>query len=254
MSEVERQQLSEEHKMRLYKSTFKVCSVCASEWLADTVFGHLCWFIVRRDGEAALEEFLTSYANELPPILISDGFPADYLPSIQLPRGVPTSGSSKIERINHQRAEKEKGNMAWLTLDEFNQIRQDITARLSPDQKRPDPKTRSRMTAKNQIDRLTDTAGTGAGELYDIDELILPQITIYWRIEEGFLELVHDFLSDLKQTGYGKRKSIGYGQVESFTTELFDGFVDVPDANGFVTLSRFVPAPHDRMRLLLPRR
>jgi CRISPR-associated protein Csm4 len=76
-------------------------------------------------------------------------------------------------------------------------------------------------------------------------EYRIPIVTIFWRIEDGYFDTVSEFLKDLQATGYGKRKAVGYGQVNSFTLEEFDGFADVPEANGFVTLSRFVPEQDD---------
>ncbi|MFL6214583.1 MAG: hypothetical protein ACJ74J_11915 [Blastocatellia bacterium] len=86
-------------------------------------------------------------------------------------------------------------------------------------------------------------------------QAVLPRVTFYWRIEEGYLDLVRHFLDDLKESGYGKRKSIGYGQIEQVTPlALFTDFEDVPDANGFVTLSRFVPRARRPDRRLLESR
>lgn len=232
--------------MRIYKSTLTLHSSSASPWQADTVFGHLCWFIVRHQGASELQKFLARYmvrrGDGDPPVLLSDGFPADYLPRpVLLGEGPPTS-LSKGERIDFQRAAKKARHADWLTLDEFNKARRGETVTPSLTEEQVEKVIHSRPTTKNWINRMTDTAG----DPYDMSEIVLPRITIYWRIEDSSLSLVRDFLADLKETGYGKRKSIGYGQIDSFTPlEEFSGFAGVPDANGFVTLSRFVPAPDD---------
>jgi CRISPR-associated protein Csm4 len=129
-----------------------------------------------------------------------------------------------------------------LTLDEFNKARRGEAVIPSLTEEEIEKAIQPRAITKNWINRATDTAG----DPYDLRGLVLPRIAIYWRIEQSSLPLVRDFLADLKETGYGKRKSIGYGQIDSFTEpEEFRGFADVPDANGFVTLSRFVPSPND---------
>jgi CRISPR-associated protein Csm4 len=235
-----------QERLRLYKSTLQLRSFSASPWLADTLFGHLCWFIVRSQGAADLQRFLGRYkvrqGDGDPPVLLSDGFPADYLPRPILLREESAIDLPKAERINFQREAKRVRQADWLTLDEFNKVRRGEIVNPSLTQEQVEKAVHLRATTKNWINRLTDTAG----DPYDVSEIVLPRITIYWRIEDASLPLVSDFLADLKKTGYGKRKSIGYGQVESFTPpEEFSGFVDVPDANGFVTLSRFVPAPDD---------
>jgi CRISPR-associated protein Csm4 len=231
--------------LQFYRSTLTLRSFTATSWQADTVFGHLCWFLVRHQGEAALKQFLARYMRRRgdgnPPILVSDGFPADYLPRPIQPGMRLAMDSSKRQRIEQQLKAKQPRPGDWLTLDDFNRVRRDepITDELSHEV--ISAAIDARVTTKNWINRATDTAG----DPFDVDEHLLPHVTIYWRIEDGYLEMVNEFLEDLQATGYGKRKSIGYGQVESFTLKAFDGFADVPEANGFVTLSRFVPAPDD---------
>lgn len=104
---------------------------------------------------------------------------------------------------------------------------------------------RLNVTQKNVIDRSTNSAGGSVGNLFEMEEIFIPIVTIYWRIEDSYEEMVREFLTDLASVGYGKRKSIGYGQIENWTLEPYDGFEPVPDADGFVSLSRFVPRPGD---------
>src|SRR5207248_2623978 len=154
--------------MRLYKSTLTLGSASATLWQADTIFGHLCWKLLRRGSEAELNKFLELYEQGQPPILLSDGFPGNYLPRPL----APSSGDDQ-----------------------------------------------SQLTKRERVERR--------------------------RVANGHLDEVRNFLNELQATGYGKRKTVGYGRIESFTLEEFDGFTEVPDADGFVTLSRFVPAPAD---------
>jgi len=227
--------------MRLYRTVIELSSASASPWQADTLFGHLCWSLARCKGEAALNDFLEPYRQGQPPVLLSDGFPSGYLPR---PRaGVPLEGHStlpKPERVKRYRELKDRIEARWLTLEEFNRARRGET--VMPGQQ---PEPQERVVSKNQIDRWTNTAGGEGGQLYDFTELWLPALDIYWRIAEGYEPLVREFLEDLQRTGYGKRKSVGYGQIEAFTVEPFNEFEEVPDANGFVTLANFVPAASD---------
>src|SRR5439155_9245674 len=77
----------------------------ASPWQADTLWGHLCWMLVRRRGEPALLEFLDAYTQGDPPLVLSDGFPADLLPRLLLPLTTPASGT-KQEGIEAARRSK----------------------------------------------------------------------------------------------------------------------------------------------------
>jgi CRISPR-associated protein Csm4 len=177
--------------------------------------------------------------------LVSDGFPRDYLPRPVLPRAAPQD-PSKSKRIELQRKAKHASQSEWLKPEEFNRARQGETIISQLTEAEVAQAISSRVTSKNQTDRSTNTAGGASGELFDFVETVLPEVMIYWRIEDGFIELVKDFLEDLKASGYGKRKSVGYGQIESFTLEEFNGFNDeIPQANGFISLSRFVPKPED---------
>jgi CRISPR-associated protein Csm4 len=233
--------------MQLYRTILTLGSASATPWQADTVFGHLCWWLVRREGLGALAAFLTLYEKptDIPPILLSDGFPGDYLPRPIVPPSGLAANVSKLERIAFRRAAKQTAQVAWLTLEEFNRFRRGASVVPSLVQGDLEHMTRLHVTPKNQIDRRTDTAGGEAGELYDMEEFVMPKVAIYWRIASDYAEMVRDFLADLQAAGYGKRKSIGYGQVESFSLDEFTGFTDVSDADGFVTLCRFVPAPSD---------
>jgi len=230
-------------ELKLYKCSFKLTSFSASVWQADMLFGHLCWFIMRRDGAETLQDLLERYAAGQPPILISDGFPSDYLPRPLLPTSSIETDTHSIkgDRVDRERRTKQASDQPWLTLAEFNLLLRGQT--IIPTLR--EQVTTTITTQKNQIDRLTNTAGGRAGQLYEMIQYAVPAVTTYWRVDDEYLTVVQEFLQDLSDTGYGKRKSVGYGQIETFDLQEFDGFEMLPDSNGFVTLSRFVPAKHD---------
>ena len=73
--------------MRTYRSILELRSASASRWQADTLFGHLCWSLVRREGEDFLTElFLPEYRRGSPPVVLSDGFPSGF---VTRPRAAP---------------------------------------------------------------------------------------------------------------------------------------------------------------------
>lgn len=227
--------------MRLFRTVFELHSASASPWQADTLFGHLCWSLVRREGEERLAEFLGRYHKGDPPILLSDGFPSGYLPRPRV--GLHSMADARLpkrERVQDYRRLKDQIKADWLSLDEFNRARKGEA--VMPERQ---PGHLERVVSKNQIDRTANTAGGEGGELYDFTEFCLPTLDVYWRIADGHESLVQEFLTDLKETGYGKRKSVGYGQIAAYTLEPFKGFIEIEEANGFVTLSNFVPAASD---------
>jgi CRISPR-associated protein Csm4 len=104
----------------------------------------------------------------------------------------------------------------------------------------------ARVALKNQIDRQTSTTPQEGGGLYEFDEVFNGQISIYARISQGADDIVQGLFDYLADSGYGKRKSVGYGQIESSPSlEPFEGFGSPNDPNGFVSLSTFVPAQRD---------
>src|SRR5256885_2344181 len=110
--------------MRLFKSSLTLHTASATRWHADTVFGHLCWSLLRRSGETTLTEFLSLYEAKTPPVLLSDGFPGDYLPRPLLPpSSALVAGESKKRRIGRLRSAKKIQQIELLTLDEFNRAR-----------------------------------------------------------------------------------------------------------------------------------
>jgi CRISPR-associated protein Csm4 len=228
--------------MGLYRSTVRLRSASASLWQADTLFGHLCWSLVRREGEEFLTAlFLAEYRAGRPPVLISDGFPEGYLPRPRVGAPAPAAQpQAKAARIAGYRQIKDRLKARWLTVDEFNRS---CRGELVAPGRQPEPPTRT--VSKNQIDRLTNTAGGEAGMLYDFTEFCLAAVDVYWSVADGYVSVVQAFLEDLKRTGYGKRRSVGYGQIDAVEFAPFNGFAAVPDANGFMTLSNFIPAAAD---------
>jgi CRISPR type III-A-associated RAMP protein Csm4 len=73
-------------------------------------------------------------------------------------------------------------------------------------------------------------------------------VVLYLKVENGYETLAHELFAILADTGYGKRKSAGYGAVRNLEFEPFRGFRSPSDANGFVSLSPFVPAAADPTR------
>jgi len=235
--------------MVVYRSRIVMRAPSATPWQADTLFGHFCWWFVRRYGEESLSALFERYHNRCPDFILSEGFPAGYLPK---PAWIPSSPNvadmPKEKQLESLKQRKQLKAAAWYSLDDFNAVRKG-------EERRPVTLRDIReMRSMNQIDRRTFTAGSEGGELYDFEEhhgwrgqggTLLSSVDVYWRLRPEAVEEVSQFLENLRVTGYGKRKSIGYGAISKIEFEPFNGFIDVPNANGFVTLSRFVPAEND---------
>lgn len=233
--------------METYRVRLKLRAATGTPWHADTVFGHLCWQLRYQEGQAAVEELLELYRLGEPPLVLSDGFPGtpDLLPRPLLPLGARagTAGPLAAQR-EEARRQKDARDVAWLTPDEFRRV-------AAGEAVLPAPKSvpSATGTLKNQINRATATTGgadeDAAGHLYEFEELYWPEVAVYARVAEGCLDLAQRLFAGLAASGYGRRKSIGYGEIESVSWEPCDDFAPPPGANGFVSLSHFVPAGDD---------
>lgn len=226
--------------MKWHKVEFKLKSWFASSWQADTIFGHLCWGMKYIYGEDRLQTFLNRYQTGSPPLLLSNGFPGDLLPRpiLATPRITPTlSLQEQREQFQHY---KKVRDVEYLSPQEFTLA---INGQKVVPPSAPDFETR-RVTLKNQLNRVTGTTGD-QGYLYSFQEYYWREVTIYLKLVEDFVEQARCLFHYIADTGFGKRKSIGYGQIENVSFDEFAGFASPADANGFVTLSNFVPATND---------
>lgn len=226
--------------MKWHKVKFKLKSWFASPWQADTIFGHLCWGMKYIYGEDSLQAFLNSYQTGSPPLLLSNGFPGDLLPRPILPTPrIAPSPNLQEQRRQFQHYKKVR-DVEYLSSHEFTHaINGQIVVPSSP----PDFEMR-RVTLKNQLNRFTSTTGD-EGYLYSFQEYFWTEVTIYLKLVEEFVEQARRLFHYIADTGFGKRKSTGYGQIENVSFDEFAGFAYPADANGFVTLSNFVPATND---------
>lgn len=236
--------------MQTFRVTLNLRSAVASAFQADTIFGHLCWALRYLEGEEALREFLGYYREGIPPFLVSDGFPGDLLPGPLLPPEPPQTDISLTKQKEAFDSAKNTRKVGYLTVDEFNRVIKG--ERVQPYAGKHQPHERN--TLKNRIDRLSGTTGDN-GELFEFEETYwswndgnstypIP-VSIYLNVEKGFEEQAKRLFQFVAEQGYGKRKSVGYGTIDSMEFESFNGFSLPSDPNGFVSLSGFVPAEND---------
>ena len=244
--------------MLTYRAVIRPCSASLTPWQADTLFGHLCWLIRYRESEEALLDFLEQYHQGRPPLLLSNGFPGELLPRPTLPAQGHRADLPKSDQIATMKAAKRGKDIRWISLDDFNALRRG--ERIHPGRQialKP-----PQVVLKNQINRLT--GGTAAmdekadsGNLYNLEELrfvdegdaanAAMDISVYVRvIDQAWAERAKTLFGYLSDSGYGKKKSSGYGHIEIASWEPFDGFDQaVSEPDGFISLSNWVPAPGD---------
>ena len=194
--------------------------------------------------EDELKDFLRLYDDETPPLLVSNGFPGELLPNPIMPPPTVERTLPLVEQREKFRHYKQARGSRYVTRAEFSRA-------INGEAVVPSPETKSgettRITLKNQLNRLTSTTDE-EHPLYNFEERYWPEITVYLKVLDDFVDTTKNLFQYIADTGYGKRKSVGYGQIESVSFDTFQGFNQPQNANGFVTLSNFVPAANDPIK------
>ncbi|MDD5007501.1 MAG: hypothetical protein PHU49_02680 [Syntrophorhabdaceae bacterium] len=216
--------------METYRIDIHLHGGVLTPFQADTVFGHLCWTVAQNEGDGALEEFLRPFLDGNPPFVISDGFPAGFLPK--------PLGANFLEDDPERLKEIKK--IVHVGPEDFGRIaaggKTDLQARDVPGT--------VEISIHNRIDRQTGKTPSEGG-LYGLVETHTPYVTVYIKtVSEAWKDRVADLFRKLSLSGYGRRKSAGKGHFTAGNPERFN-FPEVKDANGFVTLSGFCPAEND---------
>jgi len=218
-----------------FRVTIRLKSPTGTPWQADTVFGHLCWALAHRDGEAALRQFLLPFREGKPTFLLSDGFPAGFMPR---PLTLKLPDDYTLERFQENR------RLRKLSLVPEQEFQRAVQGGKLEKPIQEQTKIVIRAVLKNQTSRLTGTTGE-EGNLFGFREYWTPEVVIYGKVMETSVELVRGLFQELLKSGYGKRKAVGYGAIDSVDFSRFEGFPVAAPVNGFVSLSAFIPAEHD---------
>ena len=117
--------------MNLYKLTYEIKSPVITPFQADTIFGHLSWAIRYIKGEERLIGFLKSFNYRNHPIILSDGFPENFLPRpILKPLKVEESeelldiyfGKEKKDKVIGLTVLKKLKNQPFISWDIFKEL------------------------------------------------------------------------------------------------------------------------------------
>jgi CRISPR-associated protein Csm4 len=247
--------------METYRVRFRLHSAVLSPWQADTLFGHLCWTVRYHKGEDALADFLEPFKAGDPPFLLSNGFPGRLLPRpMPWPGDAPPAGTSTAEQRERMRGAKDRRRIRYVGLEDFDRIRRGEKIAVGLDVEDTATRIKTRTVLKNQINRLTGTtSGPGeeevGGNLFNLQETFFfteggegttgGEISVYVQIRHSdWTDDVRTLFEQTAKAGFGAKKSTGYGK---FTVKAFEPFAfeEVEGANGFVTLSNFVPKAGD---------
>jgi CRISPR-associated protein Csm4 len=191
--------------MKTFKFTLEPQAPFATPLAGDTLFGHLCWAAREALGGARLTELLEGYAAGRPFLVVSDGFPAGFLPR-------PTAPDFVLGLDNDPRLRKLARTDRWLPADDVDQDLRVWLARLAESRA-----TAPGVLTQNTINRLTGTTGTGQFAPRQVDRIFFVEgarLDLYAAVDETRLSVegLCDLLENVGLHGYGRDATTGLGK------------------------------------------
>lgn len=220
--------------MKTFRLTLRPLSVFGTPLAGDTLFGHLCWAVRERFGEARLENLLVSYTHGRPFMAISDAFPSGFVPRPMIPNFVIGRDVDSANR----KAERAK---SWLPVDDAAMpIKQWI------DRAHAISNTSTEVVTQNTINRLTGTTGSGQFAPRQVDRIAFARDTAldcYIVLDDTRFDrdAVRQVVENVGSTGYGRDATTGLGK---FSILAFDEFRwPIQRSRHWLTLAPCAPVP-----------
>ncbi len=266
-----------------YKLILNQKSGLLSDLQSDTIFGHFCWRLKDAKGEDKLKEFLELYSNGDPVFTISNSFferdGIIYLPNPIIPIKDDGEGKIKDEKIKSFLEYKDSKSKKYLPIEQFNAMLNGDESKLktlmAEEEKQnqiyrkegkyyklKQPKYTEDLRTSVEISR--ESFSSKEDQLFSyapqyVEEEIIDSkkgeftktnTVIFIKVldDEKFGKDSFDceiILKEVFNTGFGKKKSSGYGEFEVVSLERYTGFTEPEDSNGFITLSNYLPSEED---------
>ena len=216
--------------------------VWTTPWQADSLLGSLACVWARKHGAAALQrDFLDPWVAGEPPFVLSDAFPGDGLP---MPAATPVLWDWPPEQRKVIKRTK------WLTSTAFASFQHGRRPELNNrGMSRRLSSIQHHVRLRNTVAR-SRTSGSDAIELYEVPYSTLSDpeagLAIFARASSSGRDVLIESLEILGLAGYGADASVGHGgfSIEN-VHDSWPGLDDVPDADGFVSLSTYQPGVAD---------
>lgn len=202
----------------LHRATLSLHSPLGTPLAGDTLFGQLCWALRETKGEAELIRRLTGYTTGQPWLVVSNGFPAGFLPKPTLPQHFEAQQSDPAQR----KAAKQK---RWIpvaidsstTLGILQKPLGELLASAVDESTAFGRLPQSAVQAHNTLNRLTGTTGEGEFAPYSMPQTFYAsaqKIDLYLVVDESRSTAaeISDLLNVVGTAGFGRDASIGLGK------------------------------------------
>lgn len=210
----------------------------------DTLFGQICWQAVESWGERRLGELLAGYTDDQPFLVVSDAFPAGFLPRPV----IPLSLFEKHEDTDRKRI---KG-LRWLSVSDIEiPVSQWLHACVNDEGvleqtgSESDKLWSAQPQPHNTINRMSGTTGAGAFAPYQMDVLwpakgMALDLYLLFDAERIKKDELLQLLRAVGQFGYGRDASIGLGRFDVVEAEA-SSWPSQNNANAWMTLAPCAP-------------
>lgn len=214
--------------MTTLRITLSPLTPFGSPLLGETLFGQLCWAIVRTCGEERLKTLLNGYASGHPFVVLSDAFPKGHLPLPALPDYCWAEEGSNAERRKYLK-KKTWLPEAFISTPPAEWRRRALTDAEAAEQLLLKPVQTEGSEARlsvsgtvihNSINRMSGTTGTGAFAPFAKRQIWLNPavpLEVYAVLDESrfTLDELARCMEWIGLAGYGRDASAGLGKFET---------------------------------------
>lgn len=228
----------------LHRASLSLHTPLGTPLAGDTLFGQFCWTLREAQGEAELTRQLEGYTEGQPWLVVSDGFPAGYLPKPSLPQHFEPQRDPVARKAAKKKRWIPTNRMSETLATLLESAVDDTTAYLQTDPSFCSAPV-STMQAHNTLNRLTGTTGEGEFAPYTMPLTFYAQgqrIDVYLVLDDDRVSAdeIQHLLAAIGACGFGRDASIGLGK---FSVEQLEpvSFAAPANANAFWSLAPCTP-------------
>lgn len=245
-----------------YLWKIKPISSFLTPWQSDTIYGHLLWGIRLLYGEEEIKNTINDFENFKAPFIVSNGFIDGKLPMLKKQSVKREMNKEFAENLNLNLAEiikkrKVINKISNISLEEFNKLRGNYTNKefifdkLRENSQEKNVKfSEETVVMHNIINRCSGTT-VDSGIFFSRETFVDKDIYIFIKLREDYpIEKMKSLLKFIEDNGFGKKNSVGKGYFKTISFEVFDGFTKIDNADGFITLSNYIPKEYDYEKVI----